>query len=1025
MNDWENHRLLAKNRVAPRATALPYSDAAGALTGERNASPWFQLLNGNWKFFYAPAPALSPPGFHDKDFDATGWDDIQVPGHWQLQGYDHPHYTNILYPFPVDPPRVPTENPTGIYRREFAIPSGWEGRRIFLHFAGVDSAFHVWVNGQEAGYSKGSRVPSEFDITSYVRPGRNTLAVRVYKWSDGSYLEDQDHWWLSGIFRDVYLFAAPNVHLFDFAVRTLLDEQYRDATLKVQTVVQNYTDQDRTGHRVELVLLDDAMQPVLAAPLEAGFDVAARESVTVHLESPVSNPRKWSAESPYLYTLLITLKDSRDRVLEVETCKVGFRSVEIKDGNLLVNGVAVMLKGVNRHDNHPDLGRAVSMDAMVRDILLMKRHNINAVRTSHYPNDPRWYDLCDLYGIYVIDEADLECHGFGSTGSNRLTDDPEWEEAYVDRMRRMVERDKNHPSVIIWSLGNESGYGPNIKAMAAWARKADPTRPLHYDRDLETEVVDFYSAMYSSVEKCIDLGREEGYTKPVFLCEYAHAMGNGPGGLKEYWEAFYKYPRLQGGFVWEFADHALRQVTEEGQEWFAYGGDFGDEPNDGNFVVDGLVSPDRIPSPGMIEYKKVLEPVKVEAVDLSAGEVQITNRYDFLSLDHLHASWSVEADGTVIASGDVELPHIAAGDSQRVIIPYKRPAVLKPGAEYWLNLSFTLAGDTLWALRGHEVAFAQFLLPFAAPADYALPLDSAPALRCEENEHTITVQGGHFSLVFDKLYGVIDRWEYHGFESLNTGPKLLFWRAPIDNDRNIRHEWRKAGLDQLTHRVDQCRITAVEPKAVKWEVQVRIAPPTAERALLCRYEYTLYATGDLILEVSGTPVGEFPMLPRIGLEMTLPKELEHFSWYGRGPGECYSDSKLANMVGVYKATVDELFTPYIFPQDNGNRTDVRWVAATNVRGMGLLACGRPLINFSAHRYSQDDLDRTTHRHLLVPRDCIYFHLDYHHHGLGSNSCGPGPLPQYQLRPEDFKFSVRLRPFSADEASPVMLSKVKV
>lgn len=1025
MNDWEDHRVFSRNRVAPHTTLLPYPDETTALTGERGASPWFELLNGVWKFHYASTPALSPQRFFCEDFDVNGWDDIQVPSHWQLQGYGRPHYTNIVYPFPLDPPRVPTENPTGAYRRDFIIPEGWTGRPVFLHFAGVDSAFHVWVNGEEVGYSQGSRLPAEFDITPYVRVGCNTLAVRVYQWSDGSYLEDQDQWWLSGIFRDVYLYSTPEVHVFDFAVQTELDDQYRDAVLKVRAVVHNYTDQTRAGHQVEIRLLDDALQPVTTTPVAAELSVSANDSVTVHLKTAVTNPRKWSAESPYLYTLLITLKDDQGRVLEVETCKVGFRSVEIKGGHLLVNGVPIMIKGVNRHEDHPDLGRAVSWEAMVQDILVMKRHNINAVRTSHYPNDPRWYDLCDIYGLYVMDEADLECHGYGATGSNRLSDDPEWEAAYVDRMMRMVERDKNHPSVIIWSLGNESGFGPNPRAMADWTRKADPTRPIHYDRDVNAEVVDFYSAMYKPVEACIEMAKEEGYAKPVILCEYAHAMGNGPGGLKEYWEAFYEYPRLQGGFVWEFADHGLRQMTEDGQEWFAYGGDFGDKPNDGNFVIDGLVFPDRQPSPGMIEYKKVLEPVKVDPVDLATGEVEITNRYDFLCLSHLHAAWHVEVDGTVVESGSLDLPHIGAGEAQKVTVPYKYPALPKAGAEYWLNLSFTLAGDTTWAPRGHEVAFAQFRLPVATPSGPVFNLHMAPPMHCEETDHHLAVHGAHFTLVFDKLYGVIDSWSYHGLPLLRKGPQLQFWRAPLDNDRHIQREWRKAGLDRLTHRVDRCNVVAQEPGVVKLVVQVRIAPPMLDKALVCQYNYTIYGTGDVVIEATGTPVGEFPVLPRIGLEMILPKELEHVSWYGRGPGECYSDSKLANVIGVYHAGVDDLFTPYIFPQDNGNRTDVRWVGLTNVRGMGLLACGRPLINFSAHRYSQETLDRTSHVHKLVPADGIYFHLDHRHHGLGSNSCGPGPLPQYRLEPEAFRFAVRLRPFSTDDTSAMTLSKLVI
>ncbi|MDH7568428.1 MAG: glycoside hydrolase family 2 TIM barrel-domain containing protein, partial [Armatimonadota bacterium] len=573
MHDWENPRVFARRRLPARASFFPYPDQESALTYQRAASPWFSLLNGRWKFHYADTPAEAPEDFYAEEFDDSDWDDLPVPGMWEMMGYGRPHYTNVQYPFPVDPPRVPTENPTGSYRREFYIPGDWAGRRVVLRFEGVDSAYQVWVNGQEAGYSQGSRLPAEFDITPFVRPGHNTLAVRVWKWSDGSYLEDQDMWWLSGIFRDVYLLSLPQTGVADVCVRTPLSPDYRDALLELRVTVRNAAPVEKQVC-VEVDLRDAEGGAVLETPAVVHAQVAAGEDTCLPVQAPVANPRKWSAEDPALYTALITLKDAQGQVLEVVPIRVGFRAVEMKNGNLLVNGVPVLFKGVNRHEHHPDLGRAVPLETMAEDVRLMKQHNINAVRTSHYPPDPRFLDLCDEYGLYVIDECDLETHGFGmNKWVGNPTDDPEWEEACVERMVRMVERDKNHPCVVLWSLGNEAGFGRNHYAMAEAARRIDPTRFIHYEGDREQKVSDVISVMYPRLDAVIEMGEklEQGGEKPYICCEYAHAMGNGPGNLKEYWDVFYRYRGLQGGFVWEWIDHGIRRFTDDGREYFAYG----------------------------------------------------------------------------------------------------------------------------------------------------------------------------------------------------------------------------------------------------------------------------------------------------------------------------------------------------------------------------------------------------------------------------------------------------------------------
>lgn len=1032
MNNWENPELVHKNRLDAHVNLLPYQDEMSAIEGGRGLSPWFNLLNGVWKFKLIDSPLKTTNGFFRKEYADEEWDEIKVPSNWQLEGYDYPHYTNVNYPFPVDPPRVPTENPTGLYRRDFFLPKTWEDREIIIHFEGVDSAFYLWINGNKVGFSKGSRVPAEFDIKDYVKPGLNQITVEVFKWSDGSYLEDQDMWWLSGIFRDIYLYSVPHQYIYDYKVETILDNQYSAAELKIELLLKNCEDEDIEGFELEYKLLDRELKNVLNNTTSVSIE--GNNQIELNIKEDISSSHKWSAEDPYLYTLLLILKDSEKNILGIERCQIGFRSVEIKNGKLLVNGTPIMIKGVNRHDTHPDLGRSVSLDSMEKDIILMKKHNINAVRTSHYPNDPRFYDLCDYYGIYVLDEADIETHGFEPAGNlHQLSDDPVWEESYLDRGKRMVERDKNHPSVIIWSLGNESGFGSNHKSMAKWIKATD-NRPIHYENDYNFEVSDFVSAMYASIDQVIKLGRgenlelkgvdlklEDYQDKPVILCEYAHAMGNGPGELKDYWDAFYKYDRLQGGFVWDYIDQGIRKVDESGNEYFAYGGDFGDQPNDANFNINGLVFPDRTPSPGLIEYKKILEPVLVEDEDLENKKVKITNCYDFIMLDHLNLSWNVRMDGRVIQGGMLELSAINPGDSKVIELPFELPEMSIPGADYQLNLSFSLNNDTNWEKQGYEVAWAQFELPCEVPVKKAV-LNSSSKLDYKENEQLIEVEGMDFEIRFDKIFGKIVSWKYQGLSLINQGLILNFWRAPIDNDiAAYLEDWKKAGLNDLRQKVDSVDCIK-DGEKILIRVKARIAPPILSNGFECVYNYNIYNTGDIVLEVKGKPVGELPNLPRIGLEFTIDNNFDQFSWYGRGQGESYVDSKEANRVGLYQNNVDELSTPYVYPQENGNRTDVRWLSFTDLRGMGIFVSSSQLFNFTAHRYSTEDLEKARHQNELIKRDEITVNLDYKHQGIGSASCGPVGLDKYRLDAENFRFSFRLRPFSKNLISPVVLGR---
>ncbi|WP_093212431.1 glycoside hydrolase family 2 TIM barrel-domain containing protein [Sediminibacillus albus] len=1033
-NDWENVQVLQRNRKKERAQFIPFTDKRSALTFDRKHASAFKLLNGIWKFHYAENPSLSPEEFYAEGFQTKDWDDLYVPSSWQMHGYGKPAYTNVVYPFPVDPPFVPSENPTGSYVKEFWITKDWLDKQVTVRFEGVDSAFYVWVNGKEVGYSQGSRIPSEFDLTAYLREGSNKLAVQVYQWSDGTYIEDQDMWWLSGIFRDVYLLAVPKVHVEDYFVKTIFDENEENAVLHVEALIENSSNRNVSDYKLQYHLLDANGQTVIDEELSQPISVAANSKKTVVQTFSVDNPSKWSAEDPYLYKLLLSLKKETNEIAEVIPAKVGFRSIKLKDGLFYVNGAAIKLKGVNRHDHHPDLGRAVPLEWMEEDVKLMKQHNINAVRTAHYPNDPRFYDLCDKYGLYVIDEADLETHGFDVIGNwNQLSDDPEWEDAYVDRMKRMVARDKNHPSIIMWSLGNESGYGRNHMAMANWARQYDDTRLLHYegecraltrsesdyDPQRDPEASDVFTTMYTAVGVMDSLGQRKDLAKPHILCEYAHAMGNGPGGLQEYWETFYKYDRLQGGFVWEWLDHGIRQVTPEGEEYFAYGGDFGEQPNDSNFVIDGLVMADHTPSPALKEYKKVIEPVLVEAVDLKTGKIKITNRYDFVSLDHLHAAWSIKAGEEVVASGAIPVSGIGARTSKQINLPYHLEGYHGTADDFWLDIEFTLANDNAWANIGHQIAWAQFELPVNKGKQAVETSLSGQPLLVEDRKDSLLVRGEHFLLLIDKASGKLTEYKYQGIDLLRTGPALNLWRAPIDNDlwaqvhwKDIPSikEWKDYGLHWLQERIHSVSYKQLGHHQLEVVVAARVAPPVLNWGLSTTYTYTIDSNGKLIIDVKGDPYGKLPnTFPRIGLKMEIPAALHRVKWYGLGPGESYIDSKQANRVGVWRKTVDDLHTPYVYPQENGSRHQVRWAQATNESGIGIKFTGQPVFDFNAQFYTSENLEKAQHTYDLVKQDFVTILLDHRQHGLGSASCGPDVLDKYQLKSGSFQFGLEMEP----------------
>lgn len=1009
MKTWENHQIDGINRMPARAHFLTFPSKEKALLNNNRYTHAFKNLNGVWKFMFLDAPEYSPEGFFNSDFDVTKMDDITVPGNWQLQGYGKMHYSDLWYNFPINPPYVPTENPTGIYKRTFFVEESYRDKKIIIRFCGVDSAYHLWINGKEVGYSKVARNESEFDITDIIRVGEeNDVTVRVYQWSDGTYLEDQDMWWESGIFRDVELIGVPKDGINDYKVIADLDDEYKNGIFKVEAFL-------RTTKEVNVTfeLVDAGENTVFTKTVVAKEGKACIDEV-------IADVNHWTAETPYLYKLFMTVEDD-GQIVEVIPQNVGFRNIRLNGETFLVNGVAIKFKGVNRHDYSPQNGRVVSREEIEKDIILMKQFNINAIRTSHYPNSYYLYDLCDEYGMYLIAETDLECHGFELTGDYKwITDDPSWELAYVSRMTRMIERDKNHPAIIFWSLGNESAFGCNFRKMTDVAHEMDPTRLVHYEGDFDVESADVYSTMYTWIEnpKKPYLMKDiiEKSKKPHIHCEYCHAMGNGPGNLKDYQDLVYAHDKLQGGFVWEWFDHGIESFTESGEKYYRYGGDFGDDPSNKDFCIDGLIMPDRTPSPGLYEYKKVIEPITTTAVDIQKGIINLLSRYDFANLDRFNLIYKVMEDDVILQTGFMAVPSIEARANKDITLPYDLSTIkVKPGAHYYVNISYQLREDTSYASSGHELATAQFELPLYKEGIVVRP---EGILNVEKEHTTLHVKGANFSLDFNLVNGNLMNIVRDGMQVLSKGPRLTLWRAPISNDMEIIDKLKKVYFLHLEHEVVMNIDYHMEGNILKVEVDTINSTTNSAWHFKTKYVYTVCPSGDILIDVEGTPSGRVDlapdMLPRIGVSMHLDKSMEHVRYFGMGPGENYADSKEAAQMGLYANTVDGLFTNYVIPQENGNHMGCKWVSMTNDRGMGLLASTEGDFNFSASWYEDKDLDDAKHTCDLVKRDYIVFNVDYKQNALGTNSCGQWQLDKYRAKFEDFKLSFRLTPFNNKE-----------
>ncbi|KAJ6444050.1 2-dehydropantoate 2-reductase [Purpureocillium lavendulum] len=1034
--DYCNEAVFRRNCLPTRSYYIPESSIA---------------LNGTWDFHLSSTAAEAP---HPTDSDNIDWKPLAVPGHWQLQGYGKPWYTNTQFPIPVCPPHVPTENPTGVYRRTFQPPANWpRDCQLRLRFDGVDSAYHVYVNGALVGYAQGSRNPAEFDVGQYVdRDGSNELFVKVYQWCDGTYIEDQDQWWLSGIFRDVHLLSFSNqLRIEDWFLRTDLDAEYKHATLEATIDVLA---ESEASVVMTLSELSDNGGAILGS-----VQVTVNPNDTkVNLNLPVSDPRKWTAETPNLYSVKLSLSAGADNGYVVEQ-RVGFRKVEILDGLLTVNGTPIQLRGVNRHEHHPLLGRAVPLEFAREDLLIMKRHNINALRCSHQPNDPKILDLCDEIGLWVMDEADLECHGFYDAvarpqdlaeeidyeerkkvtfpqAAKYTTDNPSWEAAYVDRAQSVVQRDKNHPSIIIWSLGNESFYGCNHKAMYKYIKAFDPGRPIHYEGDVHAETADMYSYMYPPLDRLLKLAKEEGvengkFTKPMILCEYAHAMGNGPGGLEDYERAFTDFPRLQGGFIWEWANHGLwKERTGRDGGYYAYGGDYGDTPNDGTFVMDGLLNSVHEPMPGLDELKVVNQPLIFAVVD---GKLEVENRYNFRDLSDHVLTYTIKHfdDGEVTtSSGELDLPAVRPGQKAVVVELQKlTDASTGTGRDAYLAVSVTLTKPTLWSSPGHEVAFFQHQLA----SSKSIPLNTRPLLNgashstghelsVVETRGRTVVSGPDFEFVFDSARGWLRSWTSKQQTLLEPDPEtgfamcLSFWRPATDNDVPMSLPyWKRFGLDQLTPQLRSMSIDKPDTQTVVVKTHTFFTAPVLAWGWDCDMEYTLRSDGSLrVVATRVTPSGYMPThVPRIGFNLRLNKALSEVQWFGHGPGESYPDKHASVHTDIWTRSVPKMQVSYDVPQENGNRSRTRWVEVTkrgeSSSGIRAIRVGdESFFDFAASHHSADTIQNAKHPIDLVEEDATLLRLDAKVAGVGTAACGPGVREDLLVKCEEISFGFELR-----------------
>jgi beta-galactosidase len=1000
-NDWENEQIIAVNKEAGHNTYIPFPSVESLKADKYFDKPWekpssayYQSLNGNWKFNWVKQPSERPLNFYKPNYDVSAWKEIPVPSSWEMLGYGTPIYTNVNYPFKNFPSLILPQkgftnekepNPVGSYRRNFTLPQDWDGKEIILHFDGVYSGFYVWINGEKVGYSQGANNDAEFNITAYVKPGENVLAAEVFRWTDASYIEDQDMFRLSGIHRDVYLYAVPKVHVRDYFTQSeFVGDDFSSATFKVDASVKNYDAKISGANTLEISLLDPTGKSV--ASITQKIDpIKGKEETTYNLSAKVNAPLLWSAEKPHLYSVVVSVKDAQGKVTEALSSKFGFRKIEIKNKRVYINNEQVFFKGTNRHDFHPVFGKAIPVESMEQDIVLMKRYNINTVRTSHYPNSPKMYALYDYYGLYIMDEADLECHA-----NHSLSDKPSWVPAFVDRITRVIQRDRNHPAVIFWSLGNESGGGLNFAAMYSRVRELDTVRPVHYEGN--SDYVDIDSHMYPDIPRMCNFDQQKS-DKPYFLCEYVHSMGNSPGNIAEYWDYIENQSqRMIGACVWDWVDQGLTKFGQPHDHYYV-GGDFGDIPNDGDFCGDGLTRAGRELTAKILEVKKIYQYIKFKSLIQGTGQVEITNRYDFSNLNEFDITWEILKNGEKVESGILEPLNVAPNEKIVVNIPYKNR--IDPENEWFLNLNASLKNATSWAEKGHSVAVEQLALNIR-PGIPAVELASSGKLTVNESGNDLVVSGDNFKTVFNRATGIISSLQYGNKEVLykGQGPTLNWYRS-VSNDKFTDQKYYEAeyGKPVFAYHADESgKLT------VTTDIQATIK---GQKTVVVPYsvKYVVYANGTIDVSAEFTKPDNGDIIRRLGLQIVLPADYENINWYGRGPHENYTDRKHSALFGIYQTTVTGMEEEhYLRPQSMGNREDIRWFTITDKNRSGLKITSKNQLSFSALHFTDNDLWNIKHDFELdaARRPEVYLNIDYIQQGLGNATCGPEPLPQYMI-----------------------------
>ena len=1023
---WENPEIFNLGQIKPHANFISSSNVEELFTAnsfQKSNSKWVKSLNGKWKFHWAKKPANRPKDFYKNDFDVSSWDEIEVPANWELQGYGIPIYVNDRYPFPKNPPHIPHDyNPVGSYKKSFTIPGDWDGKEIFIQFGAVKSAAYFWLNGEFIGYNQDSKTPVEFNLTKYLQKGENTISVEVYRWSDGAYLECQDFWRLSGMEREVYLWAAPKVHIRDFFVKADLDENYVNGLLQIEIDLESFESKDNSkGYSLGFQLMDEEKNL-----LQEGVEVIDNQidrNIVISFSNKIDSPKKWTAETPNLYQLALVLKNENGDVIQVVGCKVGFRKLEIKNAQLLVNGKAITIKGVNRHEHDEVNGHVIAEKDMLEDIKLLKHYNFNAVRASHYPNHARWYELCDEYGLYMVDEANIEAHGMGSCFSTPYDKEahtsalPNWEAAHLDRVKRMFERTKNHACIITWSLGNEAGNGQNMQAAYEWVKQRDDSRPVQYEQAGEEKNTDIVCPMYPKIETIIEYA-EQTNDRPLIMCEYAHAMGNSVGNLQKYWDAMERFPNLQGGFIWDWQDQGILAKTEDGTEYWKYGGDFGGDgvPSDNNFCINGLVFPNRAIHPALLEVKKVYQNIKVEAIDLEKGVFRIHNLFDFISLKNVWLDCDILEDGESVLKSRIDDLDIPPKGSMDLDLEFYFPKE-EVQKERFINLTFYTSEAESMIPASHEMAKFQFKLQDSIQTEPRLEKSQKPLILKEE-QNIYKIEGDDLLIRFSKETGHLEQYVFRGNILLTNGARPNFWRAPIDNDLGnlmmLRlKDWKDASKGRD---VEEVIVTVISEQEIS--LKTVFSFPSVE--LKYELHYRVFGNGEIEVNGQFLPFQdnqkELPELPRFGVTMELPLQFENLKWYGRGAHENYSDRKTSAFVGVYNNTITEQYHPYIRPQENGNKIENRWLTLTNAAGNGLKIIGQPLFDFSAQKYTTDDFDLGDfekpfkHTYDLIPKDFITLHVDFGQMGIGGDdSWGAHTHDEFKLFAKPYSIQFLIQP----------------